>query len=123
MKKDIQDLTVFDLGIIDGEATTLYHDNGDTYMYLGAERYSVSRGAMALMREGIFDNFEDKFQGFNFTHDIRLDGQIAILQEDAFYMVVFVTPKFSGINDGVKGALNDVVVLKLGDALEDLEKM
>lgn len=121
MSKNIKDVNVFDLSKIQDKPATMYHNEGVTYMYIGADKYIIPEGEMALMVEGAVDKWEDKLKGFKFKEDVKLDGMIAVLQMDANYLVAFATPIFSTVNAHVPGAINDVVVLKIGNALEDLE--
>lgn len=117
--KNIIDVDVFGITALqDKQATLYYHKKEDKAyicIYLGAEKFGV--GDMALNVEGDLP-LEQKLKVFRFTRDVKLDGVIAILQEDHYYMVTFVTPAFSGLNG--EEALNDVIILKIGNALNDV---
>lgn len=115
--KNIIDVDVFGITTLqDKQATLYYHKKDDqAYIYIGAEKFGV--GDMVLNVEGDLP-LEQKLKVFRFTGDVKLDGVIAILQEDHYYMVTFVTPTFSGLNG--EEALNDVIILKIGNALNDV---
>lgn len=120
--KNTQEINVFDLTKLQDKPATLYNQVGDnlTYIYIGADRYNIPEGTMALLTEK-GDSLSEKIVSFKFSQDVRLEGQIAVLQVDASYMVTFVTPAFSGLNGDE--AVNDLILLRVGHALKDLENV
>lgn len=116
--KNIIAVDVFGASVIQGKEGTFYHQEGDkmTYIYVLGEKYRIHD--MALLIEGDMP-FIDKLQAFHFKEDVKLTGEIAIIQVDEYYVITFVTPVFSGING--PDAVNDVIVLKVGNALNDVK--
>ena len=114
--KDIKDVDVFASSNLQDKAATLYHDKktGLSHMYVGAEKYRVDD--MAVLLEGDLPLVE-KLQAFKFTTDVKLEGVIAIIQLDEYYVVTLVVPMFSNVNGAVP---NDVIVFKVGNALNDV---
>lgn len=119
MVRSINDLTVFDLSSIDRKDATLYSKDGgkDAFIYIGSDKYKIAEDGMALAQNTDVPA-DQKFLGFNFKEDVKLEGVIIVWQYDEHYMVCFGTEAFSGN----AGAVNDVILLKVGNALEDLEK-
>lgn len=120
--KTTQEIDVFTLTSLQDKPATLYNHISDdlTYVYIGADRYDIPPGTMALLK-GEGDSLREKLVAFKFNQDVRLEGQISVMQVDASYMVTFVTPAFSGLNGDE--AVNDVILLRVGHALKDLEKV
>ena len=123
MNQTVKDIDIFTLSRIQDRPATMYHNEADnkTYVYIGAERYDIPEGDMVLAKHGDDLPLTEKFMGFRFREDVKLEGQIAVFQFDAKYMVIFATPRFTGQNG--TDAINDVILLRVGDALEDVEHL
>lgn len=121
MSKTTQDIDVFTLSSIQDRLATIYHEEskGSTYMYVGSERYEIPQGTMALSRPGEHP-LKDKFIGFRFREDLKLEGFIKVCQFDEHYLVVFATEKFTE-QPGEPDAVNDVILLRVGNALTDVD--
>lgn len=122
--KTVNDIDIFTLSSIQDREAILYHhvEDNNTYVYIGSERYQIPEGAMALAKHGNDLPLTEKFVGFRFNEDVRLQGQIAVFQYDAKYMVIFATPRFTYQGAGYE-AVNDVILLRVGDALEDVKDL
>lgn len=123
MSQTTQDIDIFKLTMLADRPATIYHDleKDNTFMYIGAERYDIPEGTMALSKPGDHA-LNDKFQGFGFAQDVKLDGWIKVFQMDEHYMVMFATAKFANI-PGEPDALNDIILLKVGNALDDVKAL
>lgn len=119
MSQTTQDIDVFKLTAFQNKEATLYHrqEDNQTYIYVGPEKYIIPDGTLAFALPGEVP-LEEKFQGFRFNEDVRLEGQTVVWQMDEHYMVVFATEAFT---DTSEGALNDVILLCVGNALTDVE--
>lgn len=121
--KTVEDFDIFSLSIIQDKPATLYNKLKDnsTYIYIGSDKYIIPPGAMAIsLPRG--DELDSKFTGFQFKQDVRLDGYIKVIQIDEHYLVTFATEKFSNFPGGEE-ALNDIILLKVGNALLDIESL
>ena len=120
MSKTTKDIDVFTLSSIQDRAATIYHDDtkDSTYMYVGSERFDIPQGSMALSRPGEHE-LKDKFVGFGFAQDVKMDGWIKVFQMDEHYMVMFATDKFTE-QPGEPDVPNDIILLKVGNALTDV---
>ena len=116
--KNIIAVDVFGASVLQDKLAMLYHYEEEklTYIYVGSEKYRIFD--QALLKEGNLP-LTEKLYGFKFKRDVKLDGKIAVIQVDAYYIITFVTPVFSDLNG--EGAINDVIVLKVGNALHDVK--
>lgn len=119
----IHDIDVFKLTTIQDREATLYHHESEnsTYIYVGAERFDVPEGQLYLSRPSQVP-LEEKFRGFRFREDVKLDGYIAVFQMDEHYMVVFATDRFVE-QEGEPESANDVILLRVGNALADVNAL
>lgn len=124
MSQTTKDIDVFKLTTITDRAATLYHHETEdkTYVYVGAERFDIPHNTMAISRPGDHP-LAEKFKGFRFCQDMKLDGFIKVFQMDEFYMVMFATAKFAEQEGDDDESVNDIILLKFGNALEDIETM
>ena len=120
MIRSTLDINIFDLSVIDQKDAVLFHymEGDETYIYIGNERFNIPENTLAVSRHGEFEDLSEKFVGIKFKQDVRMEGLVAVMQHDASYMVCFATPEFSGLNG--EDAVNDVLLLRVGNALVDI---
>lgn len=123
MTQTTQQIDIFKLTTLADRPATIYHDldKNSTFMYVGAERFDIPHGSMALSKPGEHA-LKDKFVGFGFAQDVKLDGWIKVFQMDEFYLLMFATEKFTHI-PGEPDAVNDIILLKSGNALDDVKAL
>jgi hypothetical protein len=123
MNQTTQDIDIFKLTMLADRPATIYHDldKNDTFIYIGAERFTIPHGSMALSRPGDHP-LKEKFRGFGFAQDVKLDGWIKVFQMDELYLVMFATEKFTE-QPGEPDAVNDIILLKAGNALDDVKAL
>ena len=121
--KTVEDFDIFSLSVIQDKAATLYsYGEQDTYVYVGSDKYVIPPNTMALARSGDHP-LSEKFLSFRFSEEIKLDGYMKVFQMDEHYMVMFATEKFAQIEGDDEDAVNDIILLKVGNALTDVEKL
>lgn len=123
MSQTIKDIDVFKLSSLADKPATIYQDmeKDKTFMYVGSERFDIPENSLALSRPGDHP-LAEKFVGFSFKEDVKLDGWIKVFQMDEHYMVMFATEKFAD-QPGEPDTLNDIVLLKVGNALDDVKAL
>ena len=123
MTKTVEDFDIFSLSVIQDKAATLYsYGEEDTYIYVGSDKYVIPLNTMALSRSGDYP-LSEKFLSFRFSEEIKLDGYMKVFQMDEHYMVLFATEKFTRLEGEDEDAVNDIILLKVGNALVDVEKL
>lgn len=123
MSQTINDIDIFKLTTIQDRPATMYHHESEdsTYLYVGAERFDIPQGGIYLCRPGDHP-LNEKFRGFRFRQDVKLDGYVIVFQMDEHYMVMFATEKFTN-QENEPDAVNDIILLKVGNALQDVETL
>lgn len=123
MTKTVEDFDIFSLSVIQDKAATLYsYGEQDTYVYVGSDKYVIPPNTMALARSGHYP-LSEKFFSFRFNREVKLEGYMKVIQMDEHYMVMFATEKFAHLESEDEDAVNDIILLKLGNALVDVEKL
>lgn len=122
--KNIWDINIFEASELDGADGVIIVSDGKVTLTSGLtyEDTTYALGDLALLKS-TGNSLEERLQGFAFkedtsttlmctTHTVQLGNGV--------YMVIAVCPKFSNINKDDADAVNDVVVLFVGDAMADL---
>lgn len=90
---------------------------------LNANNTQYELGELALLKSTGSSVLEERLQGFGFgkecSTEIPCITKLAQMG-NGVYMVLAVCPQFSHINDDDPEAKNDVVVLMVGDSIQDL---
>ncbi|HHW4913483.1 hypothetical protein [Escherichia coli] len=122
--KNIWDINIFEASELDGADGVIIVSDGKVTLTSGLtyEDTTYSLGDLALLKS-TGDSLEERLQGFAFkegTSTTLMCTTRTVQLGNGVYMVIAVCPKFSNINKDDADAVNDVVVLFVGDAMADL---
>lgn len=122
--KNIWDINIFEASELDGADGVIIVSDGKVTLTSGLtyEDTTYALGDLALLKS-TGDSLEERLQGFAFkegTNTTLMCTTRTIQLGNGVYMVIAVCPKFSNINKDDADAVNDVVVLFVGDAMADL---
>lgn len=122
--KNIWDINIFEASELDGADGVIIVSDGKTTLTSGLtyEDTTYALGDLALLKS-TGDSLEERLQGFAFkevTNTTLMCTTRTVQLGNGVYMVIAVCPKFSNINKDDADAVNDVVVLFVGDAMADL---
>ena len=118
--KNIWDINIFEASKLDGADGVIIVSDGKATLTSGDILYSLDE--LALLKS-TGDSLEERLQGFAFkegTNTALMCTTRTVQLGSGAYMVIAVCPKFSNVNKDDTEAVNDVVVLFVGDAMEDL---
>lgn len=122
--KNIWDINIFEASELDGADGVIIVSDGKVTLTSGLtyEDTTYALGDLALLKS-TGDSLEERLQGFAFkegTSTTLMCTTRTVQLGNGVYMVIAVCPKFSNINKDDADAVNDVVVLFVGDAMADL---
>ena len=122
--KNIWDINIFEASELDGADGVIILSDGKVTLTSGLtyEDTTYALGDLALLKS-TGDSLEERLQGFAFkegTSTTLMCTTRTVQLGNGVYMVIAVCPKFSNINKDDADAVNDVVVLFVGDAMADL---
>ncbi|QUD16384.1 hypothetical protein SYGMH1_53 [Escherichia phage vB_EcoM_SYGMH1] len=122
--KNIWDINIFEASELDGADGVIIVSDGKVTLTSGLTYYDTTYvlGDLALLKS-TGDSLEERLQGFAFkegTNTTLMCTTRTVQLGNGVYMVIAVCPKFSNINKDDADAVNDVVVLFVGDAMADL---
>lgn len=122
--KNIWDINIFEASELDGADGVIIVSDGKVTLTSGLtyEDTTYALGDLALLKS-TGDTLEERLQGFAFkegTNTTLMCTTRTVQLGNGVYMVIAVCPKFSNINKYDADAVNDVVVLFVGDAMADL---
>lgn len=122
--KNIWDINIFEASELDGADGVIIVSDGKVTLTSGLtyEDTTYALGDLALLKS-TGDTLEERLQGFAFkegTNTTLMCTTRTVQLGNGVYMVIAVCPKFSNINKDDADAVNDVVVLFVGDAMADL---
>ncbi|HIF0865788.1 TPA: hypothetical protein ACXYRX_002904 [Escherichia coli] len=122
--KNIWDINIFEASELDGADGVIIVSDGKVTLTSGLtyEDTTYALGDLALLKS-TGDSLEERLQGFAFkegTNTTLMCTTRTVQLGNGVYMVIAVCPKFSNINKDDADAVNDVVVLFVGDAMADL---
>lgn len=122
--KNIWDINIFESSELDGADGVIIVSDGKATLTSGLtyEDTTYALGDLALLKS-TGDSLEERLQGFAFkegTNTTLMCTTRTVQLGNGVYMVIAVCPKFSNINKDDADAVNDVVVLFVGDAMADL---
>lgn len=122
--KNIWDINIFEASELDGADGVIIVSDGKVTLTSGLtyEDTTYALGDLALLKS-TGDSLEERLQGFAFkegTSTTLMCTTRTVQLGNGVYMVIAVCPKFSNINKDDADAINDVVVLFVGDAMADL---
>lgn len=122
--KNILDINIFEASELDGADGVIIVSDGKVTLTSGLtyEDTTYALGDLALLKS-TGDSLEERLQGFAFkegTNTTLMCTTRTVQLGNGVYMVIAVCPKFSNINKDDADAVNDVVVLFVGDAMADL---
>lgn len=118
--KSIWDIDIFEASKLDGADGAIIVSDGKATLNSGDIIYALDD--LALLKS-TGDSLEERLQGFAFkegTNTAMMCTTRTVQVGNGTYMLIAVCPKFSNVNKDDKDATNDVVVLFVGDAMEDL---
>lgn len=118
--KNIWDINIFEASKLDGADGVIIVSDGKATLTSGDILYSLDE--LALLKS-TGDSLEERLQGFAFkegTNTALMCTTRTVQLGSGAYMVIAVCPKFSNVNKDDAEAVNDVVVLFVGDAMKDL---
>lgn len=122
--KNIWDINIFEASELDGADGVIIVSDGKVTLTSGLTYgdTTYALGDLALLKS-TGDSLEERLQGFAFkegTNTTLMCTTRTVQLGNGVYMVIAVCPKFSNINKDDADAVNDVVVLFVGDAMADL---
>lgn len=122
--KNIWDINIFEASELDGADGVIIVSDGKVTLTSGLtyEDTTYALGDLALLKS-TGGSLEERLQGFAFkegTNTTLMCTTRTVQLGNGVYMVIAVCPKFSNINKDDADAVNDVVVLFVGDAMADL---
>lgn len=122
--KNIWDINIFEASELDGADGVIIVSDGKVTLTSGLtyKDTTYALGDLALLKS-TGDSLEERLQGFAFkegTSTTLMCTTRTVQLGNGVYMVIAVCPKFSNINKDDADAVNDVVVLFVGDAMADL---
>lgn len=122
--KNIWDINIFEASELDGADGVIIVSDGKVTLTSGLtyKDTTYALGDLALLKS-TGDSLEERLQGFAFkegTNTTLMCTTRTVQLGNGVYMVIAVCPKFSNINKDDADAVNDVVVLFVGDAMADL---
>lgn len=122
--KNIWDINIFEASDLDGADGVIIVSDGKVTLTSGLtyEDTTYALGDLALLKS-TGNSLEERLQGFAFkegTNTTLMCTTRTVQLGNGVYMVIAVCPKFSNINKDDADAVNDVVVLFVGDAMADL---
>lgn len=122
--KNIWDINIFEASELDGADGVIIVSDGKVTLTSGLtyEDTTYALGDLALLKS-TGNSLEERLQGFAFkegTNTTLMCTTRTVQLGNGVYMVIAVCPKFSNINKDDADAVNDVVVLFVGDAMADL---
>jgi len=118
--KNIWDINIFEASKLDGADGVIIVSDGKATLTSGDILYALDE--LALLKS-TGDSLEERLQGFAFkegTNTALMCTTRTVQLGSGAYMVIAVCPKFSNVNKDDAEAVNDVVVLFVGDAMKDL---
>lgn len=122
--KNIWDINIFEASELDGADGVIIVSDGKATLTSGLiyADTTYALGDLALLKS-TGNSLEERLQGFAFkegTNTTLMCTTRTVQLGNGVYMVIAVCPKFSNINKDDADAVNDVVVLFVGDAMADL---
>lgn len=122
--KNIWDINIFEASELDGADGVIIVSDGNATLTSGLtyNDTTYALGDLALLKS-TGDSLEERLQGFAFkegTNTTLMCTTRTVQLGNGVYMVIAVCPKFSNVNKDDADAVNDVVVLFVGDAMADL---
>ena len=118
--KNIWDIDIFEASKLDGADGVIMVSDGKATLTSGDIIYALDELAL-LKYTG--NTLEERLQGFAFkegTNTAMMCTTRTVQVGNGVYMIIAVCPKFSNVNKDDADAVNDVVVLFVGDAMADL---
>lgn len=122
--KNIWDINIFEASELDGADGVIIVSDGNATLtsWLTYNDTTYALGDLSLLKS-TGDSLEERLQGFAFkegTNTTLMCTTRTVQLGNGVYMVIAVCPKFSNVNKDDADAVNDVVVLFVGDAMADL---
>lgn len=118
--KNIWDIDIFEASKLDGDDGVIMVSDGKATLTSGDIIYALDE--LALLKS-TGNTLEERLQGFAFkegTNTAMMCTTRTVQVGNGVYMIIAVCPKFSNVNKDDADAVNDVVVLFVGDAMADL---
>lgn len=118
--KNIWDIDIFEASKLDGADGVIMVSDGKATLTSGDIIYALDE--LALLKS-TGNTLEERLQGFAFkevTNTAMMCTTRTVQVGNGVYMIIAVCPKFSNVNKDDADAVNDVVVLFVGDAMADL---
>lgn len=118
--KNIWDIDIFEASKLDGADGVIMVSDGKATLTSGDTIYALDE--LALLKS-TGNTLEERLQGFAFkegTNTSMMCTTRTVQVGNGVYMIIAVCPKFSNVNKDDADAVNDVVVLFVGDAMADL---
>lgn len=118
--KNIWDIDIFEASKLDGADGVIMVSDGKATLTSGDIIYALDE--LALLKS-TGNTLEERLQGFAFKEDTNTAMMCTtrtVQVGNGVYMIIAVCPKFSNVNKDDADAVNDVVVLFVGDAMADL---
>lgn len=121
--KKIWDLDLFDLTGFDDSFGVITVRDGVAVLNLNGQQFLLEDMALVRSDDNLKTSLFDRLQAFNFRKgaEADLDCKINIMvTPQGPYLVICTVKKMCSLNDHDPRAKNDVIILKVGDAMEDL---
>lgn len=121
--KKIWDLDLFDLTGFDDSFGVITVRDGVAVLNLNGQQFLLEEMALVRSDDNPKTSLFDRSQAFNFRKgaEADLDCKINIMvTPQGPYLVICTVKKMCSLNDHDPRAKNDVIILKVGDAMEDL---
>lgn len=121
--KKIWDLDLFDLTGFDDSFGVITVRDGVAVLNLNGQQFLLEDMTLVRSDDNPKTSLFDRLQAFNFRKgaEADLDCKINIMvTPQGPYLVICTVKKMCSLNDHDPRAKNDVIILKVGDAMEDL---
>lgn len=121
--KKIWDLDIFELTGFDDSFGVITVRDGAAVLNLNGQQFLLEDMALVRSDDDPKANLFDRLQPFKFRKGAEADLDCKVnmmVTQQGPYLVICTVKKMCSLNDHDPRAKNDVIILKVGDAMEDL---
>ena len=121
--KKLWDLDIFELTGFDDSFGVITVRDGVSVLNLNGQQFLLEEMALVRSDDNPQASLFDRLQAFNFRKGVEADLDCKVnmmVTPQGPYLVICTVKKMSSLNDHDPQAKNDVIILKVGDAMEDL---